>query len=70
MAGGLDPAALLALEVGHAGLGLTEYQNALDGYACGSAEGVAAWVRHCAAAVALAAAQALDVGKALARTPE
>jgi hypothetical protein len=61
MARGLDPAGVIAIEVGHVALGMTGYQKALDGYASGQSAGVAAWVRHCAAAVGLAAAAALDV---------
>jgi hypothetical protein len=63
---GLDPVGVVAPEVGHVALGLTEYQKALDGYASGSMVGVAAWLRHCAAATGLAAAEALDVCAALA----
>jgi hypothetical protein len=63
---GLDPVGVVAPEVGHVALGLTEYQKALDGYASGSVAGVAAWLRHCAAATGLAAADALDVCGAVA----
>jgi hypothetical protein len=58
---GVDAEAVIALEVGHAGLGLTEYQKYLDGYSAGSAVGLAGWLRHCAAAIGLAAADVLDV---------
>jgi hypothetical protein len=64
MARGLDPAGVIGIEVGHAALGLTEYQNALAGYRSATADGVATWMRHCAAAIGLAAAAALDVSRA------
>jgi hypothetical protein len=66
---GLDPVGVVAPEVGHVALGLTEYQKALDGYASGTASGVAGWLRHCAAATGLAAADAFDVCGALAGRP-
>jgi hypothetical protein len=48
---GVDPRALVAIEIGHAALGLTAYQNALAGYALGSADGVAEWLVHCTEAI-------------------
>jgi len=61
VARGLDPAGVVAIEIGHAGLGLTEYQRALEAYGCQGADGVAVWVRHCAAAIGRAAADALEI---------
>jgi hypothetical protein len=63
---GLDPVGVVAPEVGHVALGLTEYQKALAGYVSGSAGGVAVWLRHCAAATGLAAADASDICAAIA----
>jgi hypothetical protein len=57
---------VVAPEVGHVALGLTEYQKALEGYAGGTASGLAAWLRHCAAATGIAAGDALDVCAAIA----
>ena len=53
VAGGLDPRAASVPEVGHLELGREPYARALEGYATGTPEGVAAWVSHCAQAVAL-----------------
>ncbi len=62
---GLDRGGVVAPEVGHVQLGLTEYQIALAGYASGTPEGVADWVRHCARALELGAGDALKVCVAL-----
>jgi len=58
---GLDRGGVVAPEVGHWELGLTEYQIALAGYGSGTPEGVAAWVAHCARAFEIAAGDALAV---------
>jgi hypothetical protein len=58
---GLDRGGVVAPEVGHVQLGLTEYQIALAGYGSGTPEGVAGWVRHCARALELGAGDALKV---------
>lgn len=58
---GLDRGGVVAPEVGHVQLGLTEYQITLAGYASGTPEGVAAWVTHCARALELGAGDALKV---------
>ena len=58
---GLDSGGVVAPEVGHVQLGLTEYQTALVGYGSGAREGVASWVAHCARALELGAADALRV---------
>ena len=79
---GLDPKAVSAPEVGHAELqkfgvggfardhGAIEgdsYGTALRAYLGGGPDGVAAWVRHCAAAVALGAREGTAVCEAIAR---
>jgi hypothetical protein len=56
IAGGLDPRGLLPLEVGHAERE-PEYIGAASAYSTGTQDGVRAWLKHCAAAVAAAAAQ-------------
>ncbi len=58
---GLDRGGIVSPEVGHAELGLTEYQIALAGYTSGTAEGVSGWVVHCARALELGARDALKV---------
>jgi hypothetical protein len=58
---GLDRGGVVAPEVGHVQLGLTEYQIALAGYASGTPEGLARWVAHCARALELGASDALKV---------
>jgi hypothetical protein len=63
---GLDPRALGIPEVGHAELAVA-YAEAARGYLAGSPYGVAAWIRHCADAVALGAREALAVCEALVR---
>jgi hypothetical protein len=79
---GLDPKAVSAPEVGHAELekfgqggfarehGPIEgdaYGVALRAYVSGGSDGVAQWVRHCAAAVALGAREGTAVCEAIAR---
>jgi Fic family protein len=63
---GLDPKSLIAPEVGHAELA-DEYALALRGYLAGSPEGVAAWIRHCAGAVTVAARDSLAICEAFMR---
>lgn len=63
---GLDPKSLVAVEVGHADLG-EAYAESLRGYLKGTGEGVAGWVRHCAAAVELGARESTAVCEALQR---
>jgi hypothetical protein len=58
---GLDRAGVVAPEVGHVELGLTEYQIALTGYVAGTPDGVAGWVTHCAQALEIGARDALAV---------
>lgn len=65
---GLDPKALSCPEVGHLEL-RDRYADAVGGYASAGADGVAAWVGHCGAAVALGARESLAVCEALIRSP-
>lgn len=76
---GLDPKAVSAPEVGHVELGRPhghdrvgpaddlDYATALRAYVGGGPDGVAAWVVHCARAVALGAREGLAVCEALRR---
>jgi Fic family protein len=63
---GLDPKSLVAVEVGHADLG-DAYAENLRAYLSGTAEGVGAWVRHCATAVVLGARETTAICEALSR---
>jgi Fic family protein len=63
---GLDPKAVSAPEVGHAELH-HEYEQAARSYVSGGPEGVAAWIAHCARAVALGAREGLAVCEAIRR---
>ena len=63
---GLDPKAVSAPEVGHAELS-ADYAEALRGYVGGGPPGVARWIVHCAAAVALGAREGLAVCEAIRR---
>lgn len=63
---GLDPKALVAVEVGYVELGAA-YAERLRGYLTGTPEGVASWVRHCASAVVLGAREMLAACEALSR---
>ncbi|MGQ0845192.1 MAG: oxidoreductase [Sporichthyaceae bacterium] len=58
---GADPHGVVAPELGHAAMGLTEYQKALGLYGNGGATGVAAWIVHCAQAVDVAVLEASQV---------
>ncbi|MGD9484575.1 oxidoreductase [Streptomyces sp. TRM70308] len=64
---GLDPKSICPAEVGHAEQGAREYRRALDGYAAGTAEGMAAWIGHCGRAVELGARESTAVCEALQR---
>ncbi|MFL6056852.1 MAG: oxidoreductase [Actinoallomurus sp.] len=63
---GLDPKSLTAPEVGHFEL-RDAYGDSLRGYASGTPQGVARWVRHCAEAAELGAREALAVCEAFMR---
>ncbi len=64
---GLDPKSVCPPEVGHAELGRAAYVAALDGYASGTPEGMAAWIAHCGKAVGLGARESTAVCEALQR---
>ncbi len=67
---GLDPKAVSAPEVGHLELGDGHghaYAEALQAYVSGTPDGVAAWLVHCARAVALGAREGLAVCEAIRR---
>jgi hypothetical protein len=63
---GLDPKSLVVVEAGHRELG-GEYDRALAAYRTGQADGIAYWLRHCAAAVAWGAREAIAISEALGR---
>lgn len=64
---GLDPKSICPAEVGHAELGRAAYVAALDGYASGTPEGMAAWIAHCGRAVELGVRESTAVCEALQR---
>jgi hypothetical protein len=64
---GLDPKAVSAPEVGHAELH-HDYADAARDYVAGGPAGVARWIQHCAAAVALGAREGLAVCEAIQRS--
>lgn len=64
---GLDPKSVCPAEVGHADFGRAEYRRALDGYASGTPEGMAAWIGHCGRALELGARESVAVCEALQR---
>ena len=64
---GLDPKAVSAPEVGFAELGREAYLAALDGYAAGTADGVAGWLVHCCRATEHGALEGLAICESLLR---
>lgn len=64
---GLDPKSICPAEVGHAELGRADYLKALEGYASGTSEGMAAWIAHCGRAVGLGVRESVAVCEALQR---
>ncbi|MGW1892165.1 oxidoreductase [Streptomyces sp. NPDC002004] len=64
---GLDPKAVCPAEVGHGEQGRAAYAGALEAYASGTPEGVAAWIAHCARSVELGARESTAVCEALQR---
>jgi hypothetical protein len=62
---GLDPKSLVVVEAGHRELG--DYPAALDAYRSGAPDGIAAWLRHCADAVAAGARETSAVCEAIRR---
>jgi hypothetical protein len=67
IAEGMDPQAICPFEVGFAELGTEAYRNALGGYAAGTAEGMAAWITHCGAALRLGVRESTAVCEAMQR---
>jgi hypothetical protein len=63
---GVDPKTVSVPEVGHRER-VGDYRSALDGYATGSSDGVAGWLRHCASAVELGAREGLAICEAVLR---
>ncbi|MEV7193944.1 oxidoreductase [Streptomyces sp. NPDC093510] len=64
---GLDPKSICPAEAGHAEQGRAAYVAALDGYASGTPEGMAAWIAHCGRAVELGVRESAAVCEALQR---
>jgi hypothetical protein len=64
---GLDPKSICPAEVGHAELGRAAYAEALEGYASGTPEGMAAWIAQCGRAVELGVRESTAVCEALQR---
>jgi hypothetical protein len=64
---GLDPKAVSVPEVGFAELGREAYVDALDGYASGTAPGVAGWLVHCCRATEHGALEGLAICESLLR---
>ncbi|GAA1146704.1 hypothetical protein GCM10009664_13450 [Kitasatospora gansuensis] len=67
IAEGLDPKAICPAEVGLAELGTAAYQQALQGYLSGTAEGMAAWIAHCGQALRLGVRESTAVCEAMQR---
>lgn len=63
---GVDSKAVSVPEVGHSERA-EDYRAALAGYATGSADGVAGWLRHCCEAVELGAREGLAICEAVLR---
>ncbi|MEV0320790.1 oxidoreductase [Streptomyces sp. NPDC050658] len=64
---GLDPKSICPAEAGHAEQGRAAYVAALEGYASGTPEGMAAWIAHCGRAVELGVRESTAVCEALQR---
>ncbi|WP_052397789.1 hypothetical protein [Streptomyces sp. NRRL F-5123] len=64
---GLDPKSICPAEVGYAELGTAAYLTALEGYASGTAEGMAEWIGHCGRALELGVRESVAVCEALQR---
>jgi hypothetical protein len=64
IADGLDPRGLLAPELGHLER-QPEYVGSANAFATGTPDGVRSWLRHCATAVGMAAAQLSDVADSI-----
>jgi hypothetical protein len=68
IAGGLDPRGLLAPEVGHLAR-QPEYVGAAGAYATGTPDGIRSWIKHCTAAISVAADELAAIA-AVAGRPE
>jgi hypothetical protein len=62
---GLDPKSLVVVEAGHRDVG--DYDDTLDAYRSGAPDGIGAWLRHCAAAVAAGARETIAICEAIRR---
>ncbi|GMA18075.1 hypothetical protein [Arsenicicoccus piscis] len=62
---GLDATGVAVPEVGHRAVGPAAYVGALAGYAQGSADGVALWLRHATAAYVAGAAEGTRIADAV-----
>ena len=69
VASGLDPQALLPVDVGHLDRG-PEYTGAANAFATGTRDGVRAWLRHYAAAVTVAAERLAELASDNSTTPD
>ena len=67
VARGLDPKALSVPEVGFVELGRDAYDAGLRAYATGGADGIAAWIDHCAEAVVLGAREGTAICESMQR---
>ncbi len=63
---GLDPKSLVVVEAGHRDLA-ADYADALEAYRSGTPEGIAVWLRHCAAAVVAGARESTAICEAILR---
>jgi hypothetical protein len=63
---GLDPKSVVVVEAGHREL-RADYDRALAAYRGGTAEGIAEWLTHCAAAVVAGARESTAICEAMAR---
>ena len=64
---GLDPQSLAVPEAGFVELGVEARKAALDAYASGTADGLAAWIAHCGEALVSGCQEALAICEALMR---
>jgi hypothetical protein len=69
MASGFDPRGLVLAEAGHLARE-PEYVGSAGAFATGTPDGVRSWLRHCAAAVELGAAEVAAVGAVVAQLPD
>ncbi|WP_349261916.1 oxidoreductase [Actinocrinis sp.] len=67
VARGLDPQSLAVPEVGFLELGVQARETALAAYTSGTAEGLSAWIIHCAEALVRGSEESLSICEALMR---